>query len=67
MRTSDVGQVVGYFMVPVTVPEALLARHIREQPVLYASVISLLVPIGSFLWVLILGFIVGRKYQKKPS
>jgi|SRR5215469_1224024 len=60
MKTQGFGQVLGYFMVMCTLPEALLAGQIRERPILWASVISLLVPIGSFLWVFFLGCIFAR-------
>jgi len=66
MKTAGVGQVFGYLMVLCTLPEALLVRHIRGQAILWASMISLLVPIGSFFWAFILGCIVARKYRKKP-
>jgi hypothetical protein len=62
MKTTGLGQVFGYFMVLCTLPEALLVRQIREWPILWASMISVLVPIGSFLWVFFLGCIVARKH-----
>jgi hypothetical protein len=34
MKTSGLDQVFGYFMVLCTLPEALLVRQIREQPIL---------------------------------
>jgi hypothetical protein len=64
MKTAGLGQVFGYLMLLCTLPEALLVRQIRERPVLWASMISLLVPIGSFLWVFFLGCIVARKCRK---
>ena len=65
VKTGGLGQVFGYFMVLPVLPEALLVRQVREQPILWASMLSLLIPIGSFLWVFFLGYI-ARKYQKKP-
>ena len=61
IKTEGTGQVFGHFMVLCTVPEALLVRQIREQPALWASMISLLIPVGSFLWVFFLGCIAARK------
>lgn len=61
MKTTGLGQVFGYFMVLCTLPEALLVRQIREWPILWASMISVLVPIGSFLWVFFLGCIVSQE------
>jgi hypothetical protein len=52
-------------MLMCTLPEALLERQIRQQPILWVSLMSLLVPIGSFLWVFFLACIVPRKSQKK--
>jgi len=65
MKTEGFGQVLVYFMLMCTLPEALLARQIRQQPILWVSLMSLLVPIGSFLWVFLLGCIVARKSQKE--
>jgi hypothetical protein len=65
MKTEGFGQVLGSFMLMCTLPEALLARQIRQQPILWVSLMSLLVPIGSFLWVFFLACIVPRKSQKK--
>src|SRR5215469_3933022 len=61
MKTEGFGQVLGYLMLMCTLPEALLARQIRQQPILWVSLMSLLVPIGSFLWVLLLACITPRK------
>ena len=66
MKTGGLGQVFGYFMILPILPEALLVRQVREQPILWASMISLLLPIGTFLWVFFLGCIVTKKRQKKP-
>jgi len=63
IKTEGIGQVYGYCMVLGALPEALLARQIREQPILWASVISLLIPVGSFLWVFSLACIAARKSQ----
>src|SRR5215470_19818041 len=65
MKTEGFGQVLGYLMLICTLPEALLARQIRQQPILWASLISLLVPIGSFLWVYLLACITSRKSRQK--
>jgi len=65
MKTAGLGQVFGYFIFLCTLPEVLLVRQIQKQPILWASMLSLLIPIGSFLWVFFLGYI-ARKYQKKP-
>jgi hypothetical protein len=65
IKTEGTGQVFGYFMVLGTVPEALLVSQIREQPTLWASMLSLLIPVASFLWVFFLGCIAARKSQYK--
>jgi hypothetical protein len=65
MKTEGFGQVLGYFMLMCTLPEALLARQIQQQPILWVSLMSLLVPIGSFLWVFFLACVAARNSQKK--
>lgn len=66
MKTEGVGQILGYFMVLCTLPEAFLARQIRGQPILWACMISLLIPIGSFLWIFLLGCLVAKKSKSGP-
>jgi len=65
MKTEGFGQVLGYLMLMCTLPEALLARQIRQQPILWVSLMSLLVPIGSFLWVFLLACITPRKSRQE--
>src|ERR1700746_3079648 len=65
MKTEGFGQVLGSFMLMGTPPEALILRQIRQQPILWVSLLSLLVPLGSFLWVFFLACIIPRKSQRK--
>src|ERR1700746_3582776 len=44
MKTEGFGQVLGSFMLMCTLPEALIVRQIRQQPVLWVSAVSVSSP-----------------------
>ena len=47
--TAGSGQVIGYWLVLLTLPEALIVRGLRNDPLIWESSLSLLVILGSFL------------------
>jgi hypothetical protein len=47
--TAGPGQVIGYWLVLFTLPEALIVRGLRNDPLMWKCSLSLLVIMGSFL------------------
>ena len=64
--TAGSGQVVGYWLVLLTLPEALIVRGLRNDPLIWKSSLSLLVIVGSFL---VGAIFVGLRYavQKREG
>ena len=47
--TAGPSQIIGYWLVLLTLPEALIVRGLRNDPLMWKSSLSLLVILGSFL------------------
>ena len=57
--TAGSGQVIGYCLVLLTLPEALIVRGLRNDPLILKLSLSLLVIVGSFL---VGAMLVGLRY-----
>ena|SRR6266566_9188909 len=51
---SDLRQVVGYFLVMLTLPEALFVTRLRFQPLKWAATLSVILIATSFVWAALL-------------
>jgi len=57
--------ILGYFLVLTGLPEALFVRQFRNQPNYWGCVLSLLIPIGSFVWAFLLGCVAAKAQNKR--
>jgi len=65
INSSGTSGVLGYFLVFSGLPEALFLRQFRNQPIYWGCVISLLIPIGSFMWAFLLGCVAAKAQNKR--
>ena len=54
LKYSDLRQVFGYFLVVLTLPEALLVRRLRFEPMKWAVTLSVILIATSFVWAALL-------------
>jgi hypothetical protein len=54
-QRSGASQVIGYLWVLASLPESLLARALRDRPLLWAAALTALLAVGSLIWVWLLG------------